>query len=141
MRIDSAPEPYCTRTKLAHGCAYQGHLKYMPMLKDPEFRTGCIRDCTTSSSQKANTYGAYPPSPSRMTRLPRSFDFHPFGLNRNSFDQALMNGDVAIRSVQQGVAALSQKQCSSPRNVGNLQQARTRAASVPAKLLELLAEC
>jgi hypothetical protein len=31
----------------------------LAVLKDPEFRTGCIRDCTTSSSQKANTYGAY----------------------------------------------------------------------------------
>jgi hypothetical protein len=29
------------------------------ILKDPEFRTGCIRDCTTTSSQKANTYGAF----------------------------------------------------------------------------------
>jgi hypothetical protein len=31
----------------------------LAILKDPEFRTGCIRDCATSSSQKANTYGAY----------------------------------------------------------------------------------
>jgi hypothetical protein len=31
----------------------------LTVLKDPEFRTGCIRDCTTTGSQKANTYGAY----------------------------------------------------------------------------------
>jgi hypothetical protein len=31
----------------------------MAVLKDPEFRTGCIRDCSTTNSQKANTYSAY----------------------------------------------------------------------------------
>ena len=31
----------------------------LAVLKNPEFRTGCIRDCATTSAQKANTYGAY----------------------------------------------------------------------------------
>jgi hypothetical protein len=31
----------------------------LEVLKDPGFRTGCVRDCTTTSSQKANTYGTY----------------------------------------------------------------------------------
>ena len=37
----------------------------LAVLKNPEFRTSCIRDCATTGSQKANTYGAYgiaPPS-------------------------------------------------------------------------------
>ena len=31
----------------------------LTVLKDSSFRTGCIRDCTSSAAQKAKTYDAY----------------------------------------------------------------------------------
>jgi hypothetical protein len=31
----------------------------LDVLKNPAFRTGCVRDCSTSSSQKGTTYAAY----------------------------------------------------------------------------------